>query len=285
MTATKRHRSSTASRCNNNSTSATFSLVLSLLVLCVLPTLLSACYLWGTDSGSCIEESLDPIWRTDNIPFCSNVVTYPTCVPEYKTLPPSREFYNGRWTNHTISKKDRWVMDNFNLFVQERIALERNKTLRKMGKNEYGDIGKIIRRFNKRPDCQNAYKNLFCYLNFPRCDPARDLTLPTCRSACENFFKACAYERGLWRCGKSKYFNGYDPEPPVIGLDGNATYMRDYFPGQPWRQNKYTPGGSEHHICTPAILGAASRGINYASELVTVLVVTVASVSVLWMAL
>lgn len=66
-----------------------------------------------------------------------------------------------------------------------------------MGVNEFGDSGTIRKRFYKKPDCQSAYRNLFCWLNFPRCDMSRDLTLPTCRSACENFFIACGYERGM----------------------------------------------------------------------------------------
>jgi hypothetical protein len=146
------------------------------------------------------------------------------------------------------------------LFI-ERIALERNKTLRKAGVNEYGDKGKIRRRFYKKPDCRNAFKNYMCWLNFPRCDPTRDLTLPTCRSCCENFFISCGYERGLWRCGKSKYFNGYEPEVPTVAPDGNVTYLREYFPGQPFRENKYSAkGGSELIVCTPAVDGSASRG-------------------------
>jgi len=33
-----------------------------------------------------------------------------------------------------------------------------------------------------------------------------------CRSSCENFFRVCGYEKDLWRCGPSKFFNGYFPE-------------------------------------------------------------------------
>jgi hypothetical protein len=116
----------------------------------------------------------------------------------------------------------------------------------------------VKRRFYKRPDCANAFKNLFCWINFPRCDVAKDLTLPTCKSACENFFKSCRYAKDLWRCGKSKYFNGYEPETPIMD-QGNATYLRDYFPGQPFRKNKYTPRNNELPICTPALNGKASK--------------------------
>lgn len=96
-------------------------------------------------------------------------------------------------------------------------------------------------------------------LNFPRCDYKSDLTYPTCRSACENFFISCGYERGLWRCGKSKYFNGDRPEKPDK-VKGEVTYYREYFPGQPFRENKFHTGGHEKAICTPAIDGGASPG-------------------------
>ena len=41
-----------------------------------------------------------------------------------------------------------------------------------VGINEYGDVGKIKRRMYHYPNCQDAYINLFCYMNFPRCDPS-----------------------------------------------------------------------------------------------------------------
>jgi hypothetical protein len=164
----------------------------------------------------------------------------------------------GRWFNHTVSNKDRWIEENCEEHVQERIGFERNGSLHRKNQNEYGDPGRIKRRFYKRPDCVNAYRNLFCWTNFPRCDPERDLTLPTCRSSCENFFKSCLYRFDLWRCGPSKYFNGYMPEKPVTDANGNITYLRDYFPGQPFRENKFNRKGSELPVCTPAIRGAAS---------------------------
>ena len=165
----------------------------------------------------------------------------------------------GRW-NSTILMKDKYVERMTETLFIERIAIERNRTLRKAGVNEYGDKGRVRRRFYKKPDCRNAFRNYMCWINFPRCDVARDLSMPTCRSACENFFISCGYERGLWRCGKSKYFNGYEPEKPIISALGNVSYLREYFPGQPFRENKYSPkGNSELQICTPAIDGAASR--------------------------
>lgn len=160
------------------------------------------------------------------------------------------------------------------LFIN-RIEIERNKTLRKAGINEYGDKGRVRRRFYKKPDCRNAFRNYMCWINFPRCDMARDASLPTCRSACENFFISCGYERGLWRCGKSKYFNGYDAEAPIVSEQGNVSYLREYFPGQPFRENKYSAkGGSELIICTPAVDGSASRG-QFSSSVVVLTVMCI----------
>lgn len=153
--------------------------------------------------------------------------------------------------------KDIWIGDTYNAFVDYRISLETNNTLKRRHQNEYGDSGLIKTRFHKNLDCQNAFKNFFCYINFPRCDPARDLTLPTCRSVCENFFKSCGYAKDLWRCGRSKYFNGYAPESPIVDISGNVSYLRDYFPGQPFRKNEFNKAGHTIAICTPSILGSA----------------------------
>lgn len=221
--------------------------------------LLNACYLHGSNTGECTEDSLDPLWRQAIIPYCKRAVDYTACVPKYQVLPASREFQRGRWFNHTTLKKDEWVQYNVHRHVKDRIKLERNSSLKKKGVNEYGDSGRIRRRFFKHHDCVNAYKNYFCWVNFPRCDIDRDLTLPMCRSACENYFISCNLPRDIWRCGKPKYFNGYKPEDPIKGIGGNVSYMRDYFPGQPFRENKFNPKGYEYKICTPAITGAASR--------------------------
>ena len=142
-------------------------------------------------------------------------------------------------------------------------------------------MGGIEPRFHRNPDCRNAYKNYFCWINFPRCD-AYGQSQMMCRSACvvpppfpntrhphqllleallkkvptgarlspelfwgqhgemhlthgkptclrpppQNFFRTCGYERDLWRCGPTKYFNAYSS-------DGAENW--DYFPGQPFR--------------------------------------------------
>jgi len=152
------------------------------LLLALHVNLLHSCYLWGTASGECTEDSLDPLWRSAFMPYCQAAVVYPACIPKYQTLPPSREYPLGRWFNHTITKKDEYVGSSAEQHFSERIAIEQNRTLRRSGVNEFGDEGKTIRRFYKMPDCRNAFKNYFCWANFPRCDPTRDMTYPMCRS-------------------------------------------------------------------------------------------------------
>ena len=150
--------------------------------------------------------------------------------------------------------------------------LERNKTLYNLNTNEYGDTGHIKVRFYKNKDCQNAYKNYMCWINFPRCDLSTDETLPTCRSACENYFISCGYEQKLWRCGKTKYFNGYFPEYPSSSTSGNTSYLREYFPGQPFRKNKFIKKtGEEIPICTPAVKGSGARINTSASKKILVI--------------
>lgn len=253
--------------------SGSMSRMLILLLVLILNTwdFTASCYLHGTDVGECTTQTLDPIWRATYMPFCFEAVVYPACIPKYQVLPPSREFPNGRWHNNTVASKDAWIQQNVVSHMELRIGYEKNKTMKNLNKNEYGDIGHTRKRFtlpNGQPrlDCQLAFKNYFCWINFPRCNVELDLTLPTCRSACENFFRTCNYEHGLWRCYKSKWFNGEEPDPGYEGYKGdhlstypNTTYLREYFPGQPFRKNKYTTMGVEHPICTPAILGASSR--------------------------
>ena len=102
--------------------------------------------------------------------------------------------------------------------------------------------------------CQKAFRAYFCYLNFPRCywDDRTDemKSVPLCRSACKNFFKACNYDKSLWRCGRSEWMNGNEPED----FAAYGRYMRDFFPGQPFR-NSYKSRGYRniHGRCTPGV--------------------------------
>jgi hypothetical protein len=169
-------------------------------------------------------------------------------------------------------------------FVKYRMRLERNQSLRSKGINEYGDPVPIRKRFWHHADCRNAFKNYFCWINFPRCDLKRDESLSTCRSACENYFISCGLDRDIWRCGPSKFYNGYSPEVPSVNSFGEVTYMRDYFPGQPFKANQYNAKGMEVHVCTPAIDGSGysmrSEGQSRGLLMITLLVSTLVSLFV-----
>ena len=156
--------------------------------------------------------------------------------------------------------------------IRERIALERNKSLRSKGVNEYGDPVAIKKRMYKHPDCVNAFRNLFCWINFPRCSD-RGESMVMCRSACENYFISCGFEKDLWRCGETKYFDGYEPETPSIS-GADVIYMREYFPGSPWRTNKFNKENIPLKICTPSIDGSASRIALMFSFLAVIVVTT-----------
>ena len=123
--------------------------------------------------------------------------------------------------------------------------------------NEYGDPVVIRRRFHHHPDCVNAFLNLFCWINFPRCDMGRDESLRMCRSSCENYFISCKIGKDIWRCGYPQFFDHYKPEVPQK-INGQFVYMRDYYPGSPWRDNKFNKENIPLQICTPAIFGSAN---------------------------
>lgn len=180
------------------------------------------------------------------MPYCAAHIAYPACLPAEQSIPPSMEYPLGRWSNHTVINKDLWVREATESHIFERIDIE-------------ATTRHVKRRFRKNGDCQLAFRRYMCWINFPRCDADRNLTLPTCQSACENYFRVCNYDKDLWRCGKSKYFNGYSPEKATLNYLGNVTYLREYFPGQPFRQNKYNKAREEEPICTPAITGAGSN--------------------------
>lgn len=238
-----------------------------LLVLLIfhsfLLSIVQPCYISGTDSGYCSEQTLDFKYRAAAMPFCGRYIEYPACLPKEQKIPPSRQWPAGRWFNHTTITKDNWLAKNAREHLYYRRDLERNKTLYQLGINEYGEAKPIYRyRFWHKNDCKYAYFGLFCWINFPRCDMDRLISLPTCRSACENYFLACGFEEDIWRCGKPKFYNGYSPETPS-GFDeesGAPIYLRDYFPGSPFRANKFENDGlTDRPICTPAMKGAGSR--------------------------
>uniref|UniRef100_A0A7S3NPT8 FZ domain-containing protein n=1 Tax=Aureoumbra lagunensis TaxID=44058 RepID=A0A7S3NPT8_9STRA len=204
-------------------------------------------------------------------------------------IPPNPEFPNGRFQNFTIRNKDLWIHQATQQIINERLGNETSRKLEKKEANEFGE-GKcegddeqrckqwpicksspsgchgypIQPRMYRNQDCQMAFEAYFCYINFPRCyydvEANEYKSTRICRSACKNFFKACNYDKSLWRCGNSKKFNSKFPER----LEDYGRYTRDFFPGQPFR-NSYKKRGYRNigGRCTPAIYGGAGASANY----------------------
>jgi len=195
-------------------------------------------------------------------------IDYPACIPSEQTIQvkaASKDWPEGRWRKqHSARAKDEWIGMKAREHLWYRRDIETSSNYSQLGINEWGEKKPPIRRFYKNNDCKHAYYALFCFINFPRCDmnPSRLLSLPTCRSACENYFIACGFSEDLWRCGKPKYYNADGPEEPsrIDPETGGPLYNRDYFPGSPFRKNRFKKDGvSDRAICTPAMPGAASR--------------------------
>ena len=92
-------------------------------------------------------------------------------------------------------------------------------------------------------DCELAFRNYFCYLNFPRCDD-ENKSLPMCQSACINLMKACKYGYEMMRCGPSEFHNDYFGQAETPALDSEqgtySVFYRDFFPGQVRHQTRRT---------------------------------------------
>ncbi|KAJ1457949.1 hypothetical protein M885DRAFT_514474 [Pelagophyceae sp. CCMP2097] len=204
-------------------------------------------------------------------------------------IDPSPEFPEGRFTNHTILNKDSWVYETMEWLIDWRLAVERDEQFQRREVNEYdegncadsevdpkrcdypvctangdaehgGCVGYPIEvRMHHNQDCREALRRYFCYTNFPRCHidarTGEHKSVALCRSACKNFFKACNYDKSLHRCGRTEWFNGGAPEV----LADYGRYMRDFFPGQPYR-NGFKDKGFRNidGRCTPGIPDAAS---------------------------
>jgi len=207
----------------------------------------SACMIQNTDSGVCSykylttsQATLEQIeaakgrWESD-MPFCGKYInSYPPCVPASSTSRSAPEWISSDANEdlNAIREKDRWVQQETDAMIAERIEQERI-----LGKKHY--------RYFRNKDCQDAYAAYTCWLNFPRCDEFQE-TLPLCQSACENMFRVCGFEQDVWRCGEDI-------------VDGNDEWTtRAFFPGQPFRKNEFERGGEPKAVCTPSIRGAAS---------------------------
>jgi hypothetical protein len=224
-----------------------------------------ACYIAGTDSGTCynvfetnagiqtnvFDEGCNPTVdgkATGQCSmFCGEILSemQTICVPKL----------NPTFANHTYQNKDAWVEDMFYRIVNERKALEMNETIRDMQVDEYGNEGEVTTRYwnrdEKDPDgikfrareggreiteCEKSFKHYMCYLNFPRCDAEKN-SLIMCRSVCENYMSACKIPQWLHRCGDAKYMYADAPETPMQNPETLEfdEYLRAPFPGAPFR--------------------------------------------------
>lgn len=252
--------------------------VLAVFISFCLLSVTKGCFIHGTDSGECTIDSTDAKWRQSQMPFCARYIEYPACIPALQELPSSRQWPDGRWKMHTVREKDSWVRKTAKYYFHKRAheiemyrppkalaagELGKESIYTRNSSNEWGDENTPpVRRFYRNGDCKHAYMAYFCFINFPRCGKYKGKltqSLPTCRSACENYFISCGFSQDLWRCDKPKWYNSAEgPENPKDGF--TPDYDRDYFPGSPFRKNKFKPDGiTPYHICTPGTQAAGSR--------------------------
>ncbi|CAM9317750.1 unnamed protein product [Chrysoparadoxa australica] len=214
------------------------------------------CDIHGHDIGHCDSTLLDDETRELIMPFCGPYVRYTPCVPKLNAIGPSRDHPDGRWFNNTVAHKDAWVQQYHEKEVQERIEIERGP-LRGGAIDEFGEkTGAPFERFYENQECSDAFRNYLCWSNFPRCDD-EGKSLAMCTSVCENYMMACRYPRDMWRCGPTEFFNGDEPEK--ITKD-KPTYLRDFFPGQPFVPNLFAKDRRKTPIpvCTPSTNGSSS---------------------------
>ena len=182
-------------------------------------------------------------------------------VYQYKgRIEPDIEHPRGRFFNHTIRNKDAWVFEKTEQIIDERLGNESSAIAGKLADaktNHFGEgtcegadaercseypacaggphsgcVGFPIEpRMTANQDCQKAFEAYFCYINFPRCywdDTTKEMkSVALCRTACKNFFKVCGYDKSLWRCGRTDFFNGNLPER--LEDYGKRVVRRSYF--------------------------------------------------------
>lgn len=190
---------------------STLLCISAVLLLLLLVNSARACLLAGADTGTCT----DPADFDLLIPFCKTVVPYTACLPRYQSL----------WYNHSALSKDKFIEQMFAKLVTQRKMYETNETFLDKNTDEWGGPREIVPRFVENPDCENAFRNYFCWMNFPRCD-AEGRSLLLCRSVCENYMKACQLSKDLWRCGDPKYVNGREPETSVTWIVSSSMSRR-----------------------------------------------------------
>lgn len=215
-------------------------------LLCAAAPSARACVLQGHDSGVCVDADV----VASRAPFCSGVISYRACVPkEYPWFP-----------NHTLSKKDAWIADTLASVKARRLSIEGGAFPEDVQPWEGGGP-QTAKRFSSNPDCEQAYKNYICFMNFPRCD-AQQQSMMLCRSVCTNYFRSCNYPEDMVRCFAPENQGGKTPEDstntdPETGL---PILTRAPYPGQPFRDNVVI-NGIERPVCTPATGAAGTAGL------------------------
>ncbi|DAZ98349.1 TPA: hypothetical protein N0F65_007156 [Lagenidium giganteum] len=206
----------------------------------------NGCLIAGSDTGECTDpKDFDLL-----IPFCKQVVQYTACLPRYQSV----------WFTHSALTKDKFIEDMYYKLNIQRQMFETNQTMQDKNIDEWNQPHDVVPRFTENPDCQNAFRNFFCWMNFPRCD-AEGRSLLMCRSVCENFFTACKYHKDLWRCGDPKYSDGYEAEITYTFVNKVPVYYRAPFPGSPFKDNAFDPDTNKPLIvCTPSLENTAAKG-------------------------
>lgn len=221
---------------------------------CFTSTCLPAagCVIANAEAGVCTPEA-DVAAAA---PFCGGVVRYTACAPaQARGYPPN-----------TIRMKDDWVAARYAQVVELRQHVEAG--LWRFDDPGYANFtaGGVApaQRFTgaSADDCANAFRNFMCWLNFPRCDDS-GASLAMCRSACENFFKACRYPLDMWRCYEPRYYGGAAAEgtqnDAILDHAGNPVYTRALLPGLPFVANGYDDAGAPLVLCTPSLKNGAPR--------------------------
>ena len=148
----------------------------------------------GLVSGICVP----PSYLSNKMPFCGEVVSYPTCVP------PRNQW----WPSWDVSAKDSIVGSLFSEIVRQRLQAEKD-SMETGGTSDYVPVF-----FTGNEGCISSFKKVVCAYNFPRCDyfgfssdgsdsstvgtgDSIDIPLfnseiyPICRESCEAYFAAC----------------------------------------------------------------------------------------------
>lgn len=213
----------------------------------------NCCYIGNQDSGECVKARYVLEGKLD---FCGPQYSWFENHPEYEVCVP-RDTADSRAAGLTVQRKDTWVKETYQRIVEERKEIE--KEYEDKSRNEHGIPGETAQRFRETSDCEKAYKNFFCWVNFPRCNK-EGASMMLCRSVCENYMISCGYDYDLWRCGKERYMNGHtmEREDHTDPDTGYPVYLRDFFPGHPFRSSRSIGENKDAPICTPGIYGSAS---------------------------